>query len=104
VRSWLKGSRQRGSWLLDVLSRRRFEVLATALDAVFALASQLAAGFRFAGLGSALPQGFAEESVGSHEPGAYVEDHSLEAPKAVAFGLGRQDHVLALLERRRRRG
>jgi hypothetical protein len=97
--------------LLDALSKPRpldlgllFEVLATALDAVFSLAGQLAAGFRVVGHGSALPRRFAEESFGSHEPGAHVEDHSLEAPKAFVLGLGRQDHVLALLQRRRRRG
>jgi hypothetical protein len=81
-----------------------FEELTTALDAAFSLAGQLAAGFRFVGHGSAFPERFAEESFGSHEPGAHVEDHSLEAPKALGLSLGRQDHVLALLQRLRRWG
>jgi hypothetical protein len=89
--------------LLDALSKARaldlgllLDLLATALDAMFSLTGPPAAGFQFVGHGSALPQCFAEESFGGHEPGAYVEDHSLEAPKAL--GLGREDHVLELLQ------
>jgi hypothetical protein len=98
---------------LDALSMPRpldlgllFGVLATALDEMFSLAGQLAAGFRFVGHGSgtAFPDRLAEESLGSHEPDAHVEDHSLEAPKAFVLALGRQDHVLAFLQWRRRRG
>jgi hypothetical protein len=82
-----------------------FEVLATAFDATLSLTGPLAAGFQFVGRASALPQRFAEESLGCHEPDAHVDDHSLEAPKALVLGLallGRQDHVLALLQRLRR--
>jgi hypothetical protein len=100
--------------LLDAFSKPRaldlgllFVVLTTALDAMFSLVQPTPAGFQFVGHhGSALPQRFAdaEEGFGSHEPGTDVEDDSLEALKALVLGLGRQDHVLALLKRRRRRG
>lgn len=98
---------------LDALSKPRplelgllFEVLATALDAMLSLAGHLAAGLRFVGhgSGSALPERFAEESFGCHEPGAHVDDHSHEASKALVLGLGGRDHVLAFLQWRRRRG
>jgi hypothetical protein len=79
-----------------------FEVLATALDTVFSLASPTRGRLSLIGHGSALPERFAEVSFGCHEPGAHVGDHSLEAPKALVLGLERQDHVLASLQRLRR--
>jgi hypothetical protein len=71
---------------------------------MLSLTVSLAVGIQVVGHGSALPDRFAEESLGSHEPGAHVEDHSLKAPKAFVLGLARQNHVLAFLQWLRRRG
>jgi hypothetical protein len=109
ARPWPEGSKQRSSWTRSQSRVRSISACSSRFSRRRSMRcshspSQLAAGFRFVGngSGSTLPQCFAEERLGSHEPGAHVEDHSLDVPKALVFGLGRQDHVLAFLQRLRR--